>query len=142
VNFALVVACALAGVRHIRHRRARGHRQMMLTAAAFVVLFLVSYLVKVALLGREESGSWSAGWLWVLYVHEACVAAMLLAAGVALTRARRFGPLRDGEPPAPEASEGDRRVHRRAGRAAVAASVLALGTAAGVLVGMYTRAGF
>jgi uncharacterized membrane protein YozB (DUF420 family) len=141
-NFALVVVCALAGVRRIRSGRAHGHRKMMLAAAAFVALFLVSYLGKVALLGREERGSWSAGWLWVLYVHEACVAVMLLAAGLALTRARRFGPLRDTEPPAPEARARDREVHRRAGRVAVAASLAALAAAAVVLAGMYTRAGF
>ena len=95
--------------------------------------------------GRLElaaGGSWTAGWRWALYVHEACVAAMLVGAGVAVTRARRFGALRDGEPPAPEAREHDLRVHRRAGRVAVAASVLALVMAAAVLAGMYTRAGF
>jgi len=142
VNFALVVVCAVAGVRRIRSRQVHGHRKLMLAAAAFVGLFLVSYLVKVAVLGREERGSWTAGWRWALYVHEACVAAMLVGAGVAVTRARRFGALRDGEPPAPEAREHDLRVHRRAGRVAVAASVLALVMAAAVLAGMYTRAGF
>jgi uncharacterized membrane protein YozB (DUF420 family) len=113
----------------------------MLAGASLVALFLVSYLVKVALLGREDRSSWSQESLFTLYVHEACVAAMLVAAGIALTRARRFGPGRDGEPPAPEASERDRRMHRRSGRVAVAASVLAVFTAAGVLAGMYARAG-
>jgi uncharacterized membrane protein YozB (DUF420 family) len=141
VNFALVVVCALVGVRRIRSRQVHGHRKWMLAAAAFVGLFLVSYLVKVALLGREERGTWSTGWRWALYVHEACVATMLVAAGVALTRARRFGALREGDPPAPEAREQDLRTHRRVGRVAVTASVLALATAAVVLAGMYTRAG-
>jgi uncharacterized membrane protein YozB (DUF420 family) len=114
---------------------------MMLTAVSLVGLFLVSYVIKVILLGREDRSSWSQASAWTLYVHEACVAAMLVAAGIALTRARRFGPLRDGAPPAAEPRERGRRVHRLAGRVAVAASVLALLTAAGVLAGMYAREG-
>jgi uncharacterized membrane protein YozB (DUF420 family) len=139
-NLLFAVSFGIAGVRRVRRRRVRGHRRMMLAGVSLVGLFLVSYLVKVALLGREDRSSWSQATLCALYVHEACVVAMLVAAGIALTRARRFGPLRDGEPPAPEASERDRRVHRRAGRVAVAASVLALLTAAAVLAGMYARA--
>ena len=142
VDLFVVVACGLAGAWRIRHRRVHGHRRMMRVAAAFVGLFLVSYVLKVALVGREERALWSAASLWTLYAHEACVATMLVAAGLAAARARRFGPLRDGEAPAAEASEHDRRVHRRAGRVAVAAGVLALLTAAGVLTGMYARAGF
>jgi uncharacterized membrane protein YozB (DUF420 family) len=113
----------------------------MLTASSLVGLFLVSYVVKVIVLGREDRSSWSQESLWTLYVHEACVAAMLVAAVIALTRTRSFGPLRDGEPPAPEAREWGRRVHRRAGRVAVAASALALLSAAAVLAGMYVRGG-
>jgi uncharacterized membrane protein YozB (DUF420 family) len=142
VDLFFVVACGLTGVWRIRHRRAHGHRRMMLVAAGLVGLFLVSYVLKVALAGREDPAPWSAASLWTLYVHEACVATMLVAAGLAAARARRFGPLRDGEVPAPEASEHDRRVHRGAGRVAVVASILALLTAAGVLAGMYARAGF
>jgi len=69
------------------------------------------------------------------------VAVMLLAAGVAATVARRFGSVLDGEPLAPEVSARSRRLHRRAGRVAVAAGLLATLTAAGVLLGMFTRAG-
>jgi uncharacterized membrane protein YozB (DUF420 family) len=114
---------------------------MMLTSASLVGLFLVSYVIKAIVLGREDRSLWSQASLWTLYVHEACVAVMLVAAGIALMRARRFGPLRDSAPPAPEARERGRRVHRRAGRVAVSASVLALLTAAGVLAGMYARVG-
>ena len=142
IDLFVVVACGLTGLWRIRHRRALGHRRMMWVAAGVVGFFLVSYVVKVALVGREDRALWSAASLWTLYVHEACVATMLVAAGLAAARARRFGPLRDGEAPAPEAREHDRRVHRRAGRVAVAAGVLALLTAAGVLAGMYARAGF
>jgi uncharacterized membrane protein YozB (DUF420 family) len=140
-NLFLVVALGIAGVRRIRRRQARGHRRSMLTASALVGLFLVSYVVKVIVLGREDRSSWSQESLWTLYAHEVCVAAMLVAAAIALSCTRRFGPLRDGEPPAPEARERSRRIHRRAGRVAVAASALALLTAAAVLAGMYRRGG-
>ena len=50
--------------------------------------------------------------------------------------------VRDGPNPAPEADEGDRRVHRIAGRIAVIASLFALLTAGAVLTGMYSRAEF
>jgi len=140
-NLLLVVALGVAGVRRIRRRRARGHRRMMLTAVSLVGLFLVSYVVKVLVLGREDRSAWSQAGLWTLYVHEAFVAAMLASAAVAVSRARSFGPLRDGEPPAPEAPARARLVHRRAGWVAVTASALALLSAAALLVGMYAREG-
>jgi uncharacterized membrane protein YozB (DUF420 family) len=140
-NLSLIVALAIAGVRRIRRRLGRGHRRMMLTAVPLVGLFLVSYVVKVIVLGREDRSAWSQASLWTLYLHEACVATMLAAATVALTRARSFGPLQDGEPPAPEAPARRRRVHRRAGWLAVGASALALLCAAALLAGMYARAG-
>jgi len=115
---------------------------MMKIAASLVGLFVVAYLVKVSLLGREDRSLWSAAELWTLYVHELCIVAMLVAGSAAALHARRFGEVYDGSIPVPEARERDRRIHRIAGRVAVAASVLALLTAARVLVGMYSRAGF
>jgi uncharacterized membrane protein YozB (DUF420 family) len=140
-NFAAVVLLGLDGVRHIRAGRVHAHRRRMLAAAGFVGLFLLSYLFKVAFLGREDRGQWSDASLSTLYIHETCVAVMLVAAGLAWLRARRFGKITDGATPAPEARAQDRRVHRRAGRVALIASGLALLTAAGVLAGMFGRAG-
>jgi uncharacterized membrane protein YozB (DUF420 family) len=141
-NTALAVACCIAGVVRIRGRRARGHRRMMQIAASLVGLFLVSYAVKLPLLGREDRSLWSTSELWTLYAHELCIVAMLAAGGLAALRARRFGEVRDGPKPAPEADERDRRIHRIAGRIAVIASFFALFTAAIVLSGMYSRAEF
>ena len=140
-NLALVMALGFSGVRQIRAGRPAAHRRRMLAAGVLVVLFLASYLLKVAVLGREDRSLWSDASLFTLYVHEACVAGMLVAAVVALLRTRRFGALVDGSVPAPAAREADRAVHRRAGGVALAAGVLALLTAAGVLMGMYERAG-
>jgi hypothetical protein len=115
---------------------------MMRIAASLVGLFLVSYAVKLPMLGREDRSLWSTSELWTLYLHELCIVAMLGAGVVAALRMRRFGEIRDGPNPAPEADEGDRRVHRIAGRIAVIASLFALLTAGAVLTGMYSRAEF
>jgi len=115
---------------------------MMQIAASLVGLFLVSYAVKLPLLGREDRSLWGTSELWTLYAHELCIVAMLAAGGLAALRARRFGEVRDGPKPAPEADERDRRIHRIAGRIAVIASFFALFTAAIVLSGMYSRAEF
>jgi hypothetical protein len=114
---------------------------MMRASVALVGLFLVSYVVKVLLIGREDRSSWADASLWMLYVHESCIALMIASAGVGLSRVRRFGELRDGDEPAPGASAGDRRIHRIAGRVAVGAGIAALLTAGGVLAGMIARAG-
>jgi uncharacterized membrane protein YozB (DUF420 family) len=128
-------------VRRVRSGNVTGHRRMMRTSTALVGLFLVSYVVKVLLIGREDRSTWDDASLWMLYVHEFCIALMILAAGAGLSRARRFGRLRDGDVLAPEARARDRRIHRIAGRVALVASAAALLTAGGVLAGMFARAG-
>jgi len=105
-------------------------------------LFLVSYAVKLPLLGREDRSQWSSSELWTLYAHELFIVAMLAAGAVAAFHASRFGEVRDGPNPAPEAAERDRSIHRIAGRIAVGSSLFALLTAAAVLKGMYSRAEF
>jgi hypothetical protein len=114
---------------------------MMQISAALVGAFLLSYLVKVGVLGKEDRSLWSTFDVWTLYIHELCVMAMLVAGGVAALRARRFGEVRETAPPAPDARPDDLRVHRVAGKVAVVASVFALLTAGMVLLGMYSRAG-
>lgn len=140
-NTALIVACCFEGLARIRASRGQAHRRIMQLASALVVVFLLSYLVKVGILGREDRSLWSRFDLVTLYIHELCVSVMLLAGGVAVARARRFGEVHDAAPVAPEAAPGDLRVHRIAGKVVVVSSVLALLTAGIVLVGMYLRAG-
>jgi uncharacterized membrane protein len=113
---------------------------MMRIAASLVGLFLVSYAVKLSLLGREDRSVWGTSAMWTLYAHELCIVATLAAGVVAALYARRFGEVHDGLDPAPEANGRDRRIHRIAGRIAVGSSLLALFTAAVVLTGMYSRA--
>ena len=141
-NLGVIVACGARGVGAVRRGEVRTHRRMMLTSAALVGVFLVSYLLKVALLGKEDRSRWTGLDYAVLYAHELCIAAMLLAGAVALYRAWRFrkalGP-RLALPSDPEALPG-RSAHRAAGRVATRAGVLAFLTAFGVWLGMLLRA--
>lgn len=141
VNLGVIVLCVVQGVRAIRRGDVRRHRSRMLCGAALIGLFLVSYAVKVAVLGKEDRSLWTALDYGVLYVHELCIAAMLLAGGLALFRAWRFrGSLAPG-PSLPEAPLPGAATHRRAGRVAVAGAVLGFVTAAGVLARMFVHAG-
>ncbi len=136
-----VVVCAWLGVRRIRAADVRGHRRLMLAAASLVGLFLASYGVKLALMGREDLSTWDTASLVSLYVHETFIAIMLVAGGLAGLRAWRFGRAALAEGPAPPGSRGrDRRFHRRAGGIAVWASVFAWIAASLMLAGMYARA--
>jgi uncharacterized membrane protein YozB (DUF420 family) len=141
-NLGAIMGFAATGVMAVRRGDVRTHRRRMLTAAALVGLFLVSYLIKLAVLGREDRSQWTSLDRGVLYVHETFVAAMLLGGGYAAWRAWRFrarlGPAfvlpRDGALPggAP---------HRRAGWVSVVGAALAFATAGGVLAGMFARIG-
>lgn len=144
VNLCVLVACTALGVRRIRARDVRGHRRMMLTAAWLVALFLVSYGVKLVFLGHEDKTGWTRLDFTVLYVHEACVTAMLMGGALALYRARRFRGRLGASwqlPPESDPLKG-RRGHRRAGWTAITGAALAFVTAAGVLAGMFGRAGW
>jgi len=144
LDLCVVVGFAAAGVVALRRGDVTRHRRRMLTAAALVGIFLLSYLAKVALLGREHLASWEAESVWVLRIHELWVFTMLVAGAVAGSRALRLRHTRNAtrdpkDPPAPASLV---RWHRRAGWTAVCAAALALGFALLVLAGMYRRAGW
>jgi uncharacterized membrane protein YozB (DUF420 family) len=138
-----VVAVAAAGVLRRRQGDVPGHRRAMLSAATLVLVFLLAYAGKVALLGHERIAEWSRADRLVLRIHEACIALMLGAGGFAGARAWRLRRTRDAtldpaDPPAPPALA---RWHRRAGWTALAAAGAGWITALVMLVGMYRRAG-
>ena len=144
LDLAAVVGFAAAGVAALRRGDVPRHRRRMLTAAALVGLFVLSYLAKLALLGREDLASWGATSIHVLRIHELCVFTMLIAGAVAGSRAMRLRHTRNAtrdpkDPPAPATLV---RWHRGAGWTAVCAAALALGFALLVLTGMYRRAGW
>lgn len=142
-NMGLVVAFAAAGVRQRRRGDVPRHRRSMGVAACLVGLFVGSYALKLAFLGREDLSVWSPASIWMLRVHELCVATMLVGGGLAALRALGLRRTRNAtaDPADPVAPAGTRAWHRRAGWAAVVGSLLGFVTAGCVLAGMYRRAG-
>lgn len=142
-NMGVVVALAALGVRARRRGDVVRHRRLMLTGGALVSLFLLSYLVKLVCLGREDMDTWSGGAVWMLRIHETCVLVMLVAGslatrrGLALVRTRNVTRDPSDPPAAPERARG----HRLAGWTAASAAVAGFVTACLVLLGMYQRAG-
>ncbi len=141
VNMALIVGFAVRGMRAVRENRIADHRRAMAWAGSFVVVFLVAYLAKVALLGGEDVAAWSTAARVNLYVHEAFVASMLVGGGFAFAFGRRLATTRrvtgNAADPLPDRSLVAR--HGRAGRVAVICSLLGFATACGILAGMLTR---
>ena len=141
-NLGVVVMCGARGIRAIRRGDVRAHLRMMITASALVALFLVSYLAKVAVLGKEDRAGWTALDHAVLGIHELCIAAMLVAGAVALYRAWRYSAQLRPSWTIPRAADAlpGRVHHRRAGKIASWAGVFAFVTAIGVWAGMLLRA--
>jgi hypothetical protein len=138
-----VVGFAAAGVSRRRRGDIPGHRRAMLTASALVGLFVLSYLVKLALLGREQLPTWSPEARLALRIHETCIAVMLAAGGIGGWRAWRLRRTRNAtrDPRDPVAPASLARWHRRAGWTAMIAAGAGWLTALLVLGGMYRRAG-
>jgi uncharacterized membrane protein YozB (DUF420 family) len=141
LNFSLLFAYAVLAVRCVKMGDAAMHRRYMITASTLVVLFLLSYVVKLMVLGREDMSVWSARDVNVLRFHETCVLAMVVAGGLTLwlgrriRRTRSFTKQREDE----LASAGVLRTHRIAGRVAVIGAALGWLSAGFVLLGMYER---
>jgi uncharacterized membrane protein YozB (DUF420 family) len=143
LNFVALTGFAIAGARQIRRGERARHRRSMRTAAGLVAAFLLSYVLKVMLLGREQMHLWSQTELWTLRFHELCVLAMLLGGGVALFLGRRLERTRlfTVSPADPAADASDVHRHRIAGRIAIGGAVLGVLSAALVWLGMLGRAG-
>ena len=140
LNMALVTALAVAGVAAIRSGRIEAHRARMITASVLVGLFLVSYPIKVALLGREHLAAWPELQVAILRFHELCIAVMVVGGSTALGLARALG-LRAAPEQARKRRPGLVSIHRLAGRIAVGGTVLGLLSAGAILAGMWARAG-
>jgi uncharacterized membrane protein YozB (DUF420 family) len=133
-----IVTLACAGVREARRGRIARHRRCMALAGSLLALFLASYVVKVAWLGREQLARWSPGDVLVLRIHETCIAVMLAAGLFAAQRTFRLWRA-DGSALEAAAGAPALRGHRRAGWIALCAALAGLVTAALVLSGMYAR---
>jgi len=135
-NMLLAGISAARGVGAIRRKERARHRRHMLFAVAGGGLFLVSYPIKLAVLGREALERWPLHYVRVLRLHELAVLIMCVTGGLAIRQALRLG-----------LAEGPRDAdpqgvcwHRRFGRLAVAAMGAGILTAAWVLHGMFLRA--
>jgi uncharacterized membrane protein YozB (DUF420 family) len=140
-DLGVLSAVALFGVRYARRGEIARHKRAMKIATLLVFAFLLCYLLKLQILGREDMSVWSTLDIWVLRIHELFVIQMLIAGSVAWIQARKLATTRlvthDPDDPAPDSQTV--RVHRLAGRTAVVGSVLAFLMASGVLAGMYGR---
>lgn len=125
------VASAFLGWREIRRGRVGRHKRRMTAAIVLVLAFVVSYVFKVILLGKEQLELWSPASVTVLRLHETVVLVMVVAGATARFLARRLMT--------PGAADRARAPHRRAGTTAILAGALALMTATMVLIGMYLR---
>ena len=142
IDLGVLCGFALLGVRHARRGEIARHRRAMKIASLLVVVFLVSYGIKLAVLGKEDRSAWTLLDVWVLGIHELFVLQMVVAGSVAWVQARKLLPTRlvthDPQDPAPDPRTA--RIHRIAGRLAVLGAVLGFVLAVGVLAGMYARA--
>ena len=139
LDLALAVGCACSGVIQIRRGRIEAHRRRMLLGASLILLFLLSYPVKLGFLGREALEEWAPSFVGVLRFHELCILVMLIAGVLAIRLGARIRPAPDAT--LSEADPAARRSHRLAGRTAFVAALAGLLSSAYVLLGMYLRLG-
>jgi uncharacterized membrane protein YozB (DUF420 family) len=142
INLGALCVIALFGVRYARRGEIARHQRAMKIASLMVLAFLASYVIKLMLLGREDMAVWDAIYVWVLRIHELFVLQMVVAGAVAWIQSRKLLHTRlvthQAEDPLPDATTV--RIHRIAGRVAVAGGILGFVMAVGVLIGMYVRA--
>jgi uncharacterized membrane protein YozB (DUF420 family) len=139
LNMVAAFGVAAFGASRIRRAEVPRHARSMKIAVTLVLLFVVSYAVKLRVLGREALELWEPRFIQVLRFHETCIAVMLLAGGTALYLAttRRLAEI-----PAPERlAQRARiaRIHRACGWTALVACGLGAVSAGYVLYGMYAR---
>ena len=142
VDLAIVCATAILGVRCARRGEIARHRQAMKIASWLVVAFLLSYVLKVLVIGREDMSVWSSFDVWVLRFHELFVISMLVAGSAAWIQSRKLVGTRivTRDPKDPEPDPRALRWHRRAGWSALLAALFGFALAIGVLAGMFQRA--
>lgn len=126
--FASFSTCALLGWRRARQGRLEDHRRLMGRAIGLVLLFVVCYLIKLLVAGREDLGGFSRAEIVVLRIHESLVGLMVVAGTLTRVIARAAGTLGAPHLPAKEA-----RRHRFWGRVTLISAGLALLTATIVL---------
>lgn len=134
----IAIALALFGWIKASRGELNAHRKLMNAACSVIVFFVVSYLVKVIALGREDKSGWELFYLIVLYIHEALILTMLVCGGRAWFLSLKFGADLYDQVKAKTLAK-QRSQHKLMGKIAIYASCLAMTTASVVLYGMYMR---
>lgn len=142
IDLGLVCVIAIVGVRCARRGAIARHQRAMKVSALLVVGFLLSYGLKLVVVGREDMSLWTPVDHWILRIHELFVMGMLVAGTIAFRQARRLAGTRAVTRDAkdPDADPRVLRHHRRAGWTALVCALLGFVFAMGVLAGMYQRA--
>ena len=139
LNMVLALGIAVFGASRIRRAEVARHARAMKTAVTLVALFLLSYALKVWLLGREALSLWEPRYVTVLRFHELCVFTMVVAGGVAFALALRHHLADTPAANMLAARARIARIHRAAGWTALVACGVGAVTAGVVLYGMYQR---
>lgn len=137
---AAIIAVAAIGVRHARKGNYQTHRARMNAVCWMVLVFVLSYVLKVAFLGKEDLDTWETGYVVTLRVHESFIAIMLVCGGYTRLLAHRFRRSLDATRIQSEFAAMRRR-HRLLGRVAIVAAIAAMATATALIVGMMQRGG-
>ncbi len=141
INMGFVVGLGVYGVNRLKAGHPSRHRRLMITASCLVLGFLVSYVLKLQFLGREDLSVWSRLAVFVLRFHETCVLVMVVGGGLALYWGKQLRVTRSFSlnPEDPLAESSLARRHRRAGQVVLAGASLGFLSAGFVLAGMYAR---
>ena len=134
------MALALVAVSKIRKGEIQAHQKLMNTAITLILFFVLSYLVKMLALGREDKSAWHGFYLITLYIHESFIFLMLFFGGWARYLAAKFKPSLTQDQPSP-LDLRRRAKHRKIGTLCLSVTGCALVTAAVLLYGMVQRGG-
>jgi uncharacterized membrane protein YozB (DUF420 family) len=132
----VTLGLGMRGVSYIKKGDIGNHQRMMVWACNVILFFVVSYVVKVVVLGREPKAGWQMIELVILYTHEFFILVMLVGGA----RARYFAARFKDTLATAGVGEGDRDLrtrHARAGKMALVGSACALLSAIFVLIILY-----
>ncbi len=128
----IVLVIAGRGIGRAKAGDYQGHMRAMILACNILLFFVLSYVVKILALGREDKSAWSALQLALLYTHEFLILVMLVSGTYARILAAKFKQSLFSQKPS-AADMAVRAVHRRWGKVAFAAACAAFITATGVI---------
>lgn len=135
-----IMVAATKGIASARRGAYDQHRIWMNRAGSLIVAFVLSYVLKVIFLGKEDLDTWANVYVVILRIHESFIGLMLICGGYARLLARKFQHTINDHP-LNDRWQRMRRRHAILGKISVAAAAAALLTASGLIIGMLQRAG-